>query len=255
MASSSLLLSTNVFLTHFFGDWAKEMIYPIGEQLTPGVKVLDSKLGVRAGQFQNPSFILSLNGRATGTSGEVLAGSLAWSGSFECAFEHNTEQIRAVCGINSFATAYHLKPGETFITPAMIWVWSNHGFGDMSRKFHDWARDFGMRNGHEPRPVLLNNWESTGFDFDFNRIARLFGPAKELGAELFLPDDGWFGTNTRALTTTPVWGIGSPIARGCQTASLRSQLQRSSADCALASGWSRKWSTPTANYFMIIPTG
>ncbi|HUA65615.1 MAG TPA: alpha-galactosidase [Alphaproteobacteria bacterium] len=193
MASTSLLLSTNVFLTHFFGDWAKEMIYPIGEQLTPGVKVLDSKLGVRADQYQNPSFILSLNGRATETSGEVLAGSLAWSGSFECAFDDNIEQIRAVCGINPFATAYHLKPGETFATPVMIWVWSDHGLGDMSRKFHDWARDFGMRDGHEPRPVLLNNWESTGFDFDFNRIAGLFDPAKELGAELFLLDDGWFG--------------------------------------------------------------
>ncbi len=193
MASSSLLLGTNVFLTHFFGDWAKEMIYPIGEQLTPGVKMLDSKLGVRASQYENPSFILSLNGRATETSGDVLAGSLAWSGSFECAFDDNIEQIRAVCGINPFATAYHLKPGETFATPVMIWIWSDHGLGDMSRKLHDWARNFGMRDGHEPRPTLLNNWESTGFDFDFNRIVSLFDPAKELGTELFLLDDGWFG--------------------------------------------------------------
>ncbi|HEY1786763.1 MAG TPA: alpha-galactosidase [Verrucomicrobiae bacterium] len=193
MASTSLLFSTNVFLTHFFGDWAKEMLYPIGEQLTPGVKVLDSKLGVRAGQYENPSFILSLNGRATETNGDVLAGSLAWSGSFECAFDDNIEQVRALCGINPFATAYHLKAGETFSTPVMIWVWSNQGLGDMSRKFHDWARDFGMRDGHEPRPTLLNNWESTGFHFDFNRIASLFEPAKDLGVELFLLDDGWFG--------------------------------------------------------------
>ncbi|HXC35317.1 MAG TPA: glycoside hydrolase family 36 N-terminal domain-containing protein, partial [Candidatus Acidoferrales bacterium] len=80
MASTSLLFSTDVFLTHFFGDWSKEMINPITEQLTPGLKVLDSKLGVRAGQYENPSFILSVNGRATETSGDVLAGSLAWSG-------------------------------------------------------------------------------------------------------------------------------------------------------------------------------
>ena len=63
----------------------------------------------------------------------------------------------------------------------------------MSRKFHRWARDFGMRDGHKTRAVLLNNWEATGFDFDFNRIAGLFDPAKEIGAELFLLDDGWFG--------------------------------------------------------------
>ena len=193
MASSSLLFSTNVFLTHFFGDWAKEMMYPITEQITPGIKVLDSKLGVRADQYENPSFILSLNGHATETSGEVLAGSLAWSGSFQCAFDDNVEQVRALCGINPFATAFHLKPDETFTTPTMIWVWSDHGLGNMSRKFHDWARDFGMRDGHKTRPVLLNNWEATGFDFNFDCIASLFGPAKDLGAELFLLDDGWFG--------------------------------------------------------------
>jgi alpha-galactosidase len=169
------------------------MLSPITEQLTPGTKVLDSKLGVRAEQFQNPSFILSLNGQATETNGEVLAGSLAWSGSFECAFDDNGHGVRALCGINPFASAYRLKPNETFVTPKMIWTWSDRGLGDMSRKLHTWARDFGMRDEHKTREVLLNNWEATGFDFDFNRIANLFEPAKEIGTELFLLDDGWFG--------------------------------------------------------------
>jgi alpha-galactosidase len=75
----------------------------------------------------------------------------------------------------------------------MIWVWSGNGLGEMSRKFHRWARDFGMRDGHEPKSVLLNNWEATGFDFNFNRLVSLFDPAKDLGVELFLLDDGWFG--------------------------------------------------------------
>lgn len=193
MASTSFLLTTNVYLTHFFGDWAREMINPITEQITLGTKVLDSKLGVRADQFQNPSFILSLNGRATETNGEVLAGSLAWSGSFQCEFDDNGRGIRALCGINPFASAYHLKPKEIFVTPVMIWTWSDQGLGDMSRKLHDWARDFGMRDGHQTRAVLLNNWEATGFDFDFNRIVSLFDPAREMGVELFLLDDGWFG--------------------------------------------------------------
>jgi alpha-galactosidase len=192
-ASSSLLLTTNVYLTHFFGDWAKEMISPITEKITPGTKILDSKLGVRADQFQNPNFILALNGKATETNGEVLAGSLAWSGSFQFAFDDNNKNVRALCGINPFASAYHLKPNEIFTTPRMIWIWSGNGLGDMSRKLHRWARDFGMRDGHKPRAILLNNWEATGFNFDFNRIANLFPPAKELGVELFLLDDGWFG--------------------------------------------------------------
>ena len=193
MASSALLLSTNVYLTHFFGDWAKEMLAPITEPITPGTKILDSKTGVRADQFNNPSFVLSLDGPPRENGGRVLAGSLEWSGSFQCAFDDNAEGIRAVCGVNPFASAYHLNPGETFTTPKMIWAWSTNGLGDMSRKLHRWARDYGLRDGHKTRAVLLNNWEATGFDFDFNRIVGLYDPAKALGVELFLLDDGWFG--------------------------------------------------------------
>lgn len=191
--SSSLILGGDVYLTHFFGDWAKEMLAPITEKLTPGTKVLDSKLGVRASQYQNPSFILSLDGKADETSGVVLAGSLAWSGSFQCEFDNYGRGVRALCGMNPFAATRQLKAGENFVTPTMLWAWSTNGLGDMSRKFHRWARDFGFRDGHTPRPALLNNWEATGFDFDFNRIVSLFDPAKEIGTELFLLDDGWFG--------------------------------------------------------------
>lgn len=194
MASTALLLpATNVYLTHFFGDWAKEMLSPITERITPGTKVLDSKIGVRADQFRNPSFVLSFDGPPTETHGRVLAGSLEWSGSFQCAFDDDGTGVRALCGVNPLASAYHLQPGKTFTTPKMIWAWSANGLGEMSRKLHSWARDFGMRDGHATRAVLLNNWEATGFDFDFNRIVGLYDPAKEIGTELFLLDDGWFG--------------------------------------------------------------
>jgi alpha-galactosidase len=194
MASTALLLPTNnVFLTHFFGNWADEMLSPITEPLTAGTKVLDSKIGVRADQYRNPNFILSLDGPPAENSGRVLAGSLEWSGSFQFAFDDNGQNVHALCGVNPFASAYHLKSGETFTTPRMLWAWSTNGLGDMSRKLHRWARDYGMRDGHTPRTVLLNNWEATGFDFDFNRIVSLYDPAKAIGAELFLLDDGWFG--------------------------------------------------------------
>lgn len=150
MASTALLFpATNVYLTHFFGDWAKEMLTPITELITPGTKVLDSKLGVRADQFQNPSFVLSLDGPPVENGGRVLAGSLEWSGSFQCAFDDNGAGIRALCGVNPFSSAYHLNPGETFTTPKMIWVWSANGLGEMSRKLHGWGRDYGMRDGHK----------------------------------------------------------------------------------------------------------
>ncbi len=193
MASSALFLNpTNVCLTHFYGDWAKEM-NPVTEPLTPGTKVLDSKTGVRAHQFGNPSFVLSLDGPPQEDSGRVLAGSLAWSGSFQFAFDYNIRGVRALCGVNPFDSEYHLAPDTTFTTPVMIWIWNDNGLGGMSRKLHAWARQFGMRDGHQTRAVLLNNWEATGFNFDFNRIVGLYDPAKELGVELFLLDDGWFG--------------------------------------------------------------
>jgi alpha-galactosidase len=187
------LLGGDVYLTHFFGDWAKEMLSPITEKLTPGTKLLDSKLGVRASQFRNPSFVLSLGGPASETNGVALAGSLAWSGSFQCEFDNYGQGVRALAGINPFESAISLPAGKSFVTPTMLWVWSTNGLGDMSRKFHHWARDFGMRDGHTVRQALLNNWEATGFDFDFKRICGLYDPAKAIGTELFLLDDGWFG--------------------------------------------------------------
>src|SRR5258708_13691302 len=118
--------------------------------------MLESKLGVRASEVQNTSIYLSIDGPASETQGRVLAGSLAWTGSFQLAFDDNGKAVRALCGINPFESAYHLKPGRTFTTPMMIWVWSSHGLAEMSRKFHKWPRDFGMRDGHNTRCVFLN---------------------------------------------------------------------------------------------------
>lgn len=193
MASSSAIFPSNLFLTHFYGNWCKEMQQSTTEKLSPGQKILDSKLGVRTHRCRNPNFILSLDGPPEEESGRVLAGSLAWSGNFQFVFDGDGAGNRVLCGVNPFASSYQLKPNETFTTPAMIWVWSSNGLGEMSRKFHAWARDFGIRNGHTPRTVLLNNWEATLFNFDQKRIADLFPPASDIGTELFLLDDGWFG--------------------------------------------------------------
>lgn len=193
MASTALnLRADDVRLTQFHGDWALEM-QPASEILMPGTKIIDSKIGVRAHQYRNPSFLLSFDGPIQETSGRVLGGTLAWSGSFQFAFDHSGTTLRALCGVNPFASAYHLKAGETFVTPSMIWTWSDEGVGAMSRKLHHWARDFGVRDGHGDRRIVLNNWEATGFDFDFQRIVGLYDPGVEIGAELFLLDDGWFG--------------------------------------------------------------
>lgn len=193
MASAALLLPENAYLTHFYGNWSKEMKQTTTEKLTPGLKILDSKLGVRAHQFRNPNFILSLDGAPAEDSGRVLAGSLAWSGNFQFVFDGDGFGARAICGVNPFASAYKLEPKKTFVTPRMIWAWSESGLGLMSRNLHAWARDFGIRDGHTSRDVLLNNWEATFFNFDQQRISGLFPAAQAIGTELFLLDDGWFG--------------------------------------------------------------
>ncbi len=192
-SAAPMLKAEEYWLTQFHGDYRSEATLA-EEKLSPGLKVLDSKIGVRASRFLLPSFLLSLNQPATEESGEVIGGSLEWSGSFQLAFDLDWKnRLRALCGINPFAEAYDLLPGETLVTPAVLWTWSDHGKGQVSRNFHNWARNYGIRDGDQPRPVLLNNWEATGFDFNENTIISLFDGARELGADTFLLDDGWFG--------------------------------------------------------------
>jgi len=209
-ASSSLDFGTGDFrLTQFSGDWADEANMT-SEKLTPGIKSLDSKLGVRAHQFTSPWFLLSkgsdsrtplqsdsppLPVRSSEDEGVVFAGALAWGGSFKFSFEVLPKgRLRTVCGMNPYASAYRLAPGVEFETPKMVWAYSDRGTGELSRKLHRYVRDEVIRDGNSPRSILLNNWEATYFTFDEDKIVSLFAGAKDLGIELFLLDDGWFGS-------------------------------------------------------------
>ena len=192
-SAAPVLKADTYWLTQFQGNYMREAEL-IEERLTPGVKILDSKIGVRAHQMRNPSFLLSLDGPAHEDTGEVIGGTLAWSGNFQFAFDLDwNNRLRALCGINPFASEYRLPKGKTFVTPAMLLTWSDEGKGQVSRNFHRWAKRYGIREGAKPRPVLLNNWEATGMTFDEAKIVSLFDGAKELNVDLFLLDDGWFG--------------------------------------------------------------
>lgn len=181
------------WLTQFHGDWAREMRMEESE-LTSGIKTIDSKLGTRANIFQTPVFMLAKNKASDENSGEVIAGTLGWTGSFQLSFEiDNSNSLRMIAGMNPFASEYHLKPNENFVTPEFIFTYSGQGKGLASRNFHQWARNYGIMDGHANRLTLLNNWESTYFDFNEKTLTELFGGAKELGVDVFLLDDGWFG--------------------------------------------------------------
>ncbi|MNX69340.1 Alpha-galactosidase [compost metagenome] len=193
-ASSALHLDADKYwLTQFYSDVVEEMRME-ESQLTRGSKAIDSKLGVRTNMFASPGFFLSLNSKSTENNGEVIAGSIAWSGNFKCTFEiDNNNELRIISGINEFASEYNLEPGKVFKTPPFIYTFSNQGKGQASRNLHAWARKYGLKDGEKPRLTLLNNWETTFFDFDQIKLARMFEDAKTLGVDMFLLDDGWFG--------------------------------------------------------------
>lgn len=192
-ASANLyFIGKTFFLHHYHGSWAKEM-KPEDTQLTAGIKTLDSKLGTRANLYQPPTFMLSFDGQSTETTGKVLLGTLAWSGNFKIDFEKDTYgNLRLLAGINPYASAYTLAANESFKTPSFLYTYSENGRGEASRNLHTWARKYRILDGEGTRLTLLNNWEATYFDFDENKLTKLFKGAKELGVDMFLLDDGWF---------------------------------------------------------------
>ena len=180
------------FLTNYHGDWAREA-QPAVQQLTYGKKIIDTKLGTRAAMHSQPFFELGFDMPASENIGRMMLGTIAWTGNFRCTFEvDNVGGLRVIPGINPYASAYKLKPGKTFATPEFIFTLSNNGSGEASRNLHDWARLYQLKDGTGDRMTLLNNWESTGFDFNQGSLADVMKEAKKLGVDMFLLDDGWF---------------------------------------------------------------
>lgn len=193
-ASSMLRLGAgSYYLTEFTGDWAHE-VNKSERRLDFGKKVLDSSLGSRANMFCPPLFAVTLDGPMSETEGEVLLGTLAWTGNFRFTFEVDQNNgLRILSGINPFASEYSLRPREIFRTPEFIFTFSTGGAGSASRSLHDWARRHQLKDGGKDRMTLLNNWEATYFDFNEEKLAALMDDAAELGVDMFLLDDGWFG--------------------------------------------------------------
>ena len=193
--ASSMLHFANqdYYLTQFNGDWASE-VNAKETKLEYGKKQLDSKLGSRADMFCSPFFEIALDAPASEKSGDILVGTLGWTGNFRFTFEVDHKgELRIISGINPYASKRTLKKGESFTTPEFIFTLSDEGRGKASRNFHDWARDHQVYKGNDTRMTLLNNWEATYFDFDEEKLIGLIGEAKDLGVDMFLLDDGWFG--------------------------------------------------------------
>lgn len=193
-ASSMLHLKRDkYFLTEFAGDWAHEVNMSEVE-LNFGKKQIDTKLGSRANMFCSPFFIVALDEKMSEDRGEVLLGTLAWTGNYRFTFEvDNSNNLRIISGINPYASEYLLPSNEVFVTPEFIFAYSNNGSGDASRNLHKWALCHQVKDGEKDRLTLLNNWEATYFDFNEDKLIGLFDDANKLCVDMFLLDDGWFG--------------------------------------------------------------
>lgn len=185
--------SSKYFLTNYHSDWAREG-QPAVQQLQFGKKIVDTKLGTRAAEQSEPFFEIGFDQPAQENQGRVMLGTIGWTGNFSFTFEiDNVNCLRVIPAINSYASNYKLKAGETFKTPEFIFTLSGNGTGQASRNLQNWARRYQLWNGEGNRMTLLNNWENTAFDFTQETLALLMKDAKELGVDMFLLDDGWFG--------------------------------------------------------------
>ena len=180
-------------LLHFSGAWGRERHLKV-RKLEQGVQSVESLRG-HSSHNHNPFVML----RRPGTDedqGEVLGFSLVYSGNFLAQAEVDTwDTTRITLGINPFGFDWKLEPGQGFQTPEAVAVYSHQGMGAMSRTFHTLYRSRLARGEwrDRPRPILINNWEATYFNFDEDKLVSIAQAAKRDGVELFVLDDGWFG--------------------------------------------------------------
>ena len=192
-------------LIHLHGAWARERQLT-RETITTGIKCLDSKRGASSHQ-QNPFGVL-VTPTTTEFQGEAYGFSLVYSGNHELLVQKDPyDQIRVLMGIGSFNFSWEVAPGESFQTPEAILVYSGEGLNDLSATYHQLYNDHLVRGHykHRQRPTLINNWEATYFDFDEEKLLSLADEAQQLGIELFVLDDGWFGQRENDKTSLGDW--------------------------------------------------
>lgn len=193
-ASSMLHFGRDSYwMTEFSGDWAHEANMT-EQKLAFGKKTVDTKLGSRANLHVSPFFLLGLDAPVAETMGDAVVGTLGWTGNFRFTFEvDNANNLRFISGINPSGSEYRLPKGEVFRTPEFIFTYGTEGTGPASRDLHDWARKYQLKDGMGDRMTLLNNWEATYFNFDEDKLEKIIADAADLGVDMFLLDDGWFG--------------------------------------------------------------
>lgn len=175
------------------GTWARERRIEY-RKIGHGFQGVCSRRGETS--HQEHPFIALTTQNTTETTGEVYGFNLIYSGNFEASADLDQfDSVRGMIGISPYNFRWKLEPGLSFTSPEAVMVYSNNGLGDMTRAFHDLYRNHLIRSKylHKKRPILINNWEATYFDFDTEKLLSIAKEAKALGIEMLVMDDGWFG--------------------------------------------------------------
>lgn len=176
--------------------------------LRRGMQSVESRRGTSS-HHQNP-FVALTRPETTESSGEVYGFSLIYSGNFKAEIEvDHSYQTRINMGINEFDFSWKLNHNEQFQTPEVALVYSDQGLGGMSRTYHELYGRRLARGKHRDleRPVLINNWEATYFNFNEKKILEIADRAKDTGIELFVLDDGWFGNRNSDHSSLGDWFV------------------------------------------------
>lgn len=199
---------------HFYGRHAMERQVE-RVPLLHGVQESGSTRGTSSHQ-QNPSVLLCEK-NCTETSGYCMGAVLMYSGGFQTQIElDQLNQTRIVMGIHPDTFCWTLNGGESFYTPEVILSCSDEGMDKLSGKFHKVIREHVCRGKYKmaERPVLINNWEATYFDFDEEKIFNIAKQASELGVDMMVLDDGWFGKRDSDSTGLGDWFVNEDKIKG-----------------------------------------
>lgn len=189
------------------GSWARERQIE-RKKLGYGKQSVGSVRGESS--HQEHPFIAWMDPDTTQTQGDVYAMHFVYSGNFQAQIEKSQfESIRVTMGINAEDFCWKLKQGQCFTAPEVVLTFSSEGMGNMTRNLHDFYRDHMIRSKytHMTRPILINNWEATYFDFNTEKLLSIAKRASELGIEMLVMDDGWFGHRNDDSTSLGDWFV------------------------------------------------
>lgn len=184
----------DVWVSHEHGEWGAEA-YVTEEPLHHGVFEIHDLTGVKNAYRNRPNMMLSLDGKPQENSGRVVGAVLCWAGNFRMTVDTQGQSVhRLVAGIDDTNSHYTLQKGRSLTTPALALAYSDEGMGGVSRSYHRWARlDGKVHNGTALRKTLLNSWEGVYLNVTEEGMLRMMDGVRDVGAELFVMDDGWFG--------------------------------------------------------------